>query len=170
MQPGNPFFGLFLKYRIYRTNFSLSIIVCAALIVYLVTLSIVMLTMGRGLFAYTASMNEDCARGACRFVIRVRKPVPLPVVVYVGFENFHFNHRKVLQSISMEQLSPDGDAAGDTHTCAGYRTNADGARFYPQIFGDLAPEDELKPCGLRPLLYRNCELKRQRDHYARAWS
>ena len=151
------FINMLLKQqRIIKTNLSVIHIVSIILIIYLLIAGIVIYYKSQNLFDYKYRLDDNCLYYPCQFYMRINKNISTKALyLYISFDEFFVNHRKVATSISYKQLETGYSASYKTE-CKGYYTLDVLQLFFPDI-KDYIPEDGIiKPCGLYPLLYTQC--------------
>lgn len=154
---------VFLRQTIVRSNFVLVQVISTLLTIYLLTMGIFIYTSGSSLFEHRERIDHSCHTETCEVTIRVdQDTVPGPLYLYIAFEGFFVNHRKVLYSVDYDQLGGATMTAEQLKSnCEGYSTIRDLKKFHPDIDITGHHEDDIvNPCGLFPFLYSKCELIR----------
>jgi LEM3 (ligand-effect modulator 3) family / CDC50 family len=107
---------------------------------------------------YQVRFDDKCTAGTnCVFNLLIRDKMTGPIYVYLHFNNFFLNHRKVMKSLNKQQLmGNDVDLETLSTTCAGMSQNSD----YPFANTSLTAMGKpyvhsaaLNPCGIYASLF-----------------
>jgi hypothetical protein len=159
------FFKFFLKYRIFQTNFKLVIISIFIVSAINLTLAISMHASGRSLLDHKLPISESCTESPCKLSFRMTKETSDDIFLYIAFDDFYLNHRKIINSVETKQLQGnDLKVAEIGNSCDSFATIGDARRFYPNRFDNRTNDEVLNPCGLYPLLFTECIVNRQSDN------
>lgn len=156
------FVKFFLLYRIFKTNVLVIIAICFAVGFLLIGLSVHVIHVTRSLVNIKIQINSGCLKNVCTFVFHLEKDYETPLHFFVGFEDLAINNQRVINSYDPQQLSGQSSASmPPASSCGIYTTLGQGRRFYPGLQTGAKDSDPLFPCGLYPLMYEECSLKRQ---------
>ena len=153
---------LFKRQRIVKTNLWAIQITSIILIAYLLILAIVIFSKSHDLFEFRYRIDDNCVNYPCDFFMRVDKDIDSEYLyIYIGFDEFYVNHRKVIYSVDYGQLEDtEEDIDKFKDNCKNYYTVDVLREFFPDIVGYEPEGGVIKPCGLYPLLYTRCMLIR----------
>ena len=154
---------IFFRQTIVKSNFLLVQVLSMLLVIYLLIMGVYIYSSGSSLFEHKERIDHSCREQTCEVTVRVdKKIVSGPLYLYIGFEGFYVNHRKVLYSIDYDQLGGSDMTMEQLKThCDGYRTIEDLKRFHSKIDTSGYSYDEIvNPCGLFAFLYTRCNVKR----------
>lgn len=133
------------------------------LVAVLVIIGIIIKATANDSTEFRIRFDDKCKNlASCDFSIYVRENVPGPVYVYIHFENFFLNHRRVMRSVSKDQLRglKVEDSKIET-ACSGKTKNKDiGVTSY--TFNPTAAvnaDGPLNPCGIYASLYPKGRLR-----------
>lgn len=164
---GKKFIGFFLKYQILQTNFRLVIASIFLLSALHLGLALWMYSEGRSLLDLRLQINNLCFASPCDLKFRITERYNGPIHIYMAYDSFHLNHRKIINSIDVKQLEGQQVTAEDIKTtCAGFETIKDARVFFPKRFANWTDGDMLNPCGLLPLMFTECGIIRQPYSYS----
>ena len=151
----------FQIYQISRTNLKLLIIACFFLSFILTLLGVLCLINNKRLIDEEFEIKKNCLNVQCSFIFHIDTNINRPLFFFIGFENFHTNHIKVINSLDINELKGDSiDSEKLSDNCLKYKTVADARRFHLNFNQDSNPQDRIFPCGLFPLIYSPCWLTR----------
>jgi hypothetical protein len=162
---GKKFIDFFMKYKILQTNFRLVIVSIFLLSLLHFAIALWMYGNGRSLLDLKLKISDLCFTNPCDLRFRIVDKYDGPVFVYIGYDNFYLNHRKIINSVDSKQLEGKSVTADDIkNTCMGFETVNDARRLLPNKFANWTGSDILYPCGLLPLMFTQCEINSQLDH------
>ena len=106
-------------------------------------------------------LNTECkTSGTCRAVVNIPNKIPKPVYIYLGFENFFLNHRKVFNSKSLAQLAGTSPAEGTLKSkCDPKYTNAHMGKTMSWGGTALTASAIASPCGTYASLFPSGKSK-----------
>lgn len=150
---------IFLKRQtIIKTNLWVIQIISTILVVYLVIMGTVIYSTSKNLFKFQYRTDENCLSYPCEFHMRLDQDINAKnLFIYIGFEDFFVDHRKVADSISYPQLEgAETDINNLMEDCKGYYSLEMLLSFFPSKSNYDPQSRVIKPCGLYPLLYTQC--------------
>ncbi len=157
MKYSERFFRFFLNYRILQTNFKVVVAVIFILAALHLVLAILMHASGSSLIEHKLPINEICLKPPCILNFRLQKATTEDIYIYIGYEDFYLNHRKIMNSVEIKQLQNQNlESEEIENKCSGFTSIKDARRFYPNRFVNRTDEEILNPCGLYPLLFTEC--------------
>lgn len=154
---------IFFKQTIFKSNFLTIQATSILLVIYLIAMGGYLIHSGSYLFEYKERIDHDCIGEVCNVRMRVDKELlSKPLYLYIAYEGFYLNHRKVMYSIDYDQLSGKEKTKEDLKTnCENYLSTADLKRFHPDVLSEEDyGETVVNPCGLFPFLYTQCKINR----------
>lgn len=158
---------LFKRQTIVQTNLSAIQVISIILILYFIVFAVVLYSKSDSLFEFKYRIDDNCINYPCQFYMRVDKTMETKFLyVYIGFDNFFVNHRKVAQSLAYGQLeNTEKEIEKFKESCEGYYTLETLNSFFPDIRNYEPEGGVINPCGLYPLLYTQCKIIRRYQNY-----
>ena len=154
---------IFFKQTIFKSNFLIVQITSVMLIIYLIVMGSYLVHSGSYLFEYKERIDHNCLTDECNIRMRIDKDIiAKPLFIYIAYEGFFLNHRKVIYSVDYDQLAGKPRTAEELKTnCEDYLTVSDLKAYHPDIdIKGNTGNTPVNPCGLFAFLYTQCKLIR----------
>lgn len=153
--------NVFTQMKIIKDNFKIVQIIIVLLSLYFLIIGIFILNISSKLNEITYRFDDKCSKNVCNLEFHIKNDIKGPFYVYIGFKNFYLNNRKVMLSVNKKQLNGKIISENEeNNSCKDYFYYEDGQRYLKKKLEETSLNKVLNPCGLYPLLYNQCNLKR----------
>ncbi len=90
----------FTRMKILKHNFKITLILIFLSSIYFLIMGIAMSRSIDDLFEFKHQIDDRCDNGTCEIRFKIHQDVKGPFYIYIQYDNFFLNHRKVMLSVS----------------------------------------------------------------------